>query len=1280
MSQSKSLGRPLLLFLLAVGLAVAAFFFWSIASRTVQPDPLALRAVTLAWEANGALENEEYSVGTDENGKLIFGFQEAIPRYEEIQKLFPDEELAHRNLAITWLLILNSPLVRDQDPAEIQNAAFRVDKETARSNARKALEELLDRFDSSVGSYLYGFALQVFAENRTQQIEMVKQFHEAASQDRDHAPFWFMAATMASSFQDGSRQNEDVLGPIFDESLAELRRLEPDNLWVIRTTLAHMANKADPNLSNYWKSHRSTLERANFSTQNFMGTQDTYGSFGDYSQEFDALDAIIDSGDWPKIVNQVTGLTNSVAGKSPFVTDMAELQPNPLDYLLWHFSEELMQRAAAKESHSNSLVPVQFSLPDLPESIYAQPILDFSLADLDFDGHLDLFVLREKVVEVYLGPLMDLSATPRLSIPVDEGFRGIQAAFLGTVADSTGSGITRRLSESEGRKAGIAHVELPQILLWGDAGLAVFELSWEVDSGITFKKVEQHPSTQQWSIQRCYLVDYDQDADLDVVAVTDQGLKLLMNRSNNTFVDASQWLELPANMSPIVDVQIVDWNRDVYIDLLVQSENGEIGILENRHHGAFRYRSLGVPTSADRPGFAVAEIDGNASWDLVSQQGDKTLVQFSETKAWSRVNWMGQGSSSDKAAASFSLAGEILGPWQVGDFDNSGTQDFLLWKDGSLHFYPSQWHGSPLGQGARRVKVETSTASVALPSKPERGERGDFDGDGDLDVVILAEGKLTLLRNDGGNQNNWLTVVPMGRGDNMSRTNHLGIGSLFEARVGHQYFAETVTRPSVHIGLGKAERPNLARIIWSNGIPQVLLLPKGRQTIEMVCILKGSCPFVYVWDGEQWQFLSDCLWAAPIGLQAPSGGLVPTRNWEYLRLPPDSLGETDGTYRIMLTEELWEVAYFDHVRLHVIDHPAEIEIHINDKVGPPDIVQHRLYQVREKLPPRSAVDQTGRDVLPSILHEDQQFLKSFQHRVTQGYVESHELILDFDVAETDDYTLFLTGWIQPTDTSINVMLQQHPELSGPVFPALMVIGNDGQWQPASRPLGFPGGKTKTMAVPLQGLFPTADRRLKIVTSSEIYWDHVYIANTETEVAIVEQEAELVSARSYFRGTARRLPNVENGPEIFDATDLSTTSVWAPVAGQMPAHGDVRELLEEADDRLVVLGTGDAVELHFKVPSHPVPPGHRRTFLLYTVGYDKDADLHTVEGQQVGPLPFAAMQAYPEYRGGNPSVGRKQSWHRFWRQVQNPQVEHSEIEPKVPPAVDGNAVSAENLQE
>ncbi|MDP1560223.1 MAG: hypothetical protein Q8M16_02390, partial [Pirellulaceae bacterium] len=443
-------------------------------------------------------------------------------------------------------------------------------------------------------------------------------------------------------------------------------------------------------------------------------------------------------------------------------------------------------------------------------------------------------------------------------------------------------------------------------------------------------------------------------------------------------------------------------------------------------------------------------------------------------------------------------------------------------------------------------------------------------------------------------------------------------------------------------------------------------------------------PFVYAWDGTQWRFYSDCLWAAPIGLQAPEGGLVPTRNWEFLRLPPDSLGITDGTYRVMFSEELWEVAYFDHVRLQTIDHPENVEVHINDKVGPPEIVQHRLYAVAEKILPRSAIDQQGRDVVATIQHEDQQFLRSFDHRLTQGYVEQHELILEFPVSDLERYTLFFTGWIQPTDTSINVMLQQHPDLSGPEFPNLMVVGEDGQWQPATRPMGFPGGKTKTMAVPLNDLFPTGDQRLKIVTSAEIYWDQVFVADTSDKPQFLEQSADLVLATLSFRGTARRLVSQPNGPELFDANDLSSTTVWPPVLGVMPDYGDVLGLVETPDDRLAILGAGDALELHFKVPLQAVPPGYRRTFLLYTVGYDKDSDLHTLEGQQVGPMPFAGMREYPEYRadphrfdiaqpetaGQQPLAppyrwGRQQSWHRFWRQIQQPQITHSIHEPKVP---------------
>jgi len=61
---------------------------------------------------------------------------------------------------------------------------------------------------------------------------------------------------------------------------------------------------------------------------------------------------------------------------------------------------------------------------------------------------------------------------------------------------------------------------------------------------------------------------------------------------------------------------------------------------------------------------------------------------------------------------------------------------------------------------------------------------------------------------------------------------------------------------------------------------------------------------------------------------------------------------------------------------------------------------------------------------------------------------------------------------------------------------------------------------------------------------------------------------------------------------------------------------------------VVIGAGDALTVRFKAPDTPLPDGWKRDFLLYSIGYDKDADLNTVYGQTADPLPFQAMRSYP----------------------------------------------------
>ena len=80
---------------------------------------------------------------------------------------------------------------------------------------------------------------------------------------------------------------------------------------------------------------------------------------------------------------------------------------------------------------------------------------------------------------------------------------------------------------------------------------------------------------------------------------------------------------------------------------------------------------------------------------------------------------------------------------------------------------------------------------------------------------------------------------------------------------------------------------------------------------------------------------------------------------------------------------------------------------------------------------------------------------------------------------------------------------------------------------------------------------------------------------------------------------------------------------------MTRYGDVTELLRARDDRFVLFGPGDEVTLRFDARSlPPLPAGWKRSFVLRTWGYCKDAAPFTATGGTVEPLPFAAMSRYP----------------------------------------------------
>jgi hypothetical protein len=176
-------------------------------------------------------------------------------------------------------------------------------------------------------------------------------------------------------------------------------------------------------------------------------------------------------------------------------------------------------------------------------------------------------------------------------------------------------------------------------------------------------------------------------------------------------------------------------------------------------------------------------------------------------------------------------------------------------------------------------------------------------------------------------------------------------------------------------------------------------------------------------------------------------------------------------------------------------------------------------------------------------------------------------------------------------------------------------------------MGFPGGKTKTIAIDLSGLVPADDPRVRIATTMEIAWDAAWTTSGEEPAPLAVVELAPAAADLHHRGVSAIEHPVGAGPERFRYDDVTTAAKWPPMLGRFTRYGPVTDLVGAEDDLLVVMAAGDEMTLEFPVPPGP-PPGWRRDFLLHSVGWDKDANLATAEGQSVEPLPFVAMRSYP----------------------------------------------------
>ncbi len=723
--------------------------------------------------------------------------------------------------------------------------------------------------------------------------------------------------------------------------------------------------------------------------------------------------------------------------------------------------------------------------------------------------------------------------------------------------------------------------------------------------------------------------DPDQEGDLDIYLSNSGPNKLFRNNADGTFTEMAEKMGITGGDADSRNAVFADFDDDGDIDLFVANSNAENIFFDNLREGKFKNitSTAGLSGNITTSNVALGDYNNDGYPDLFipdakgknsaiyHNNGNKTFIK--DTKNNAVFKSMDNLSTQDA---------------RFFDFDNDGALDLLVvgipgtkGQRGLFLFHNDGW-GNYKDVSDMLPGSITAAHQIAI---------ADYNEDGDLDIFLAGvDGKLYLIRNDGGNANHHLKIQLVGLRTGSGKNNYFGIGAKIEVRAGNLYQMQVVTGPTVHFGLGAHSKADVVRILWTNGVPQNIFTPGSDQDLVEEQELKGSCPFLYTWNGSEFAFVKDMMWRSALGMPMGIMGGNTTYAFadaaqENLLITGEVLQEKDGSYPLRITAELWETMYFDQVRLTAIDHPDSVELYVDERFSPPPYPPLKIYSVSRKYYPVRVTDGEGNDLRDYVIKKDDRYISAFNPGKYQGITEMKSLILDPGNAPVDNQAvLVLQGWIFPTDASINAALSQSGNIKL-ISPELQVTDRQGKWKTVDH-ISFPMGKDKTIVVELAGKYLTSDHRIRINTNMEIYWDHIFFAENLPGAMVRSTVLNPASAELHYRGFSRTYrKGGRYGPHWFDYNDVSTEPKWRDLTGFYTRFGDILPLLMQPDDQYVIMNAGDEMKIEFPVKDAPViPRGWKRDFLLYSNGWVKDGDLNTATGQTVEPLPFHGMKYYP----------------------------------------------------
>jgi len=314
---------------------------------------------------------------------------------------------------------------------------------------------------------------------------------------------------------------------------------------------------------------------------------------------------------------------------------------------------------------------------------------------------------------------------------------------------------------------------------------------------------------------------------------------LYHNMGNGVFEDVTKSMGINDIDGRAMGVGAADYDDDGFVDIYVANDHTLNYLWHNDGGKGFTDRGTMSGTGFSQAGEATVSM----SVDFADFNGDSLLDMFvSDDSYCSLYENMGNGIFADKGVASgiSTAAAQFVG-WSSSffDYNNDGNVDIFKTNGALKHLYGQEDQiFENLGDG----KFKDSSTDLGKYFEKEMVGRGacigDYDNDGDMDILIVnLNDHCTFLRNNKGDQNNWISLNLVG-----TVSNRDGIGAREKVISGGK--VQTAQKKSttgylsqndwrMHFGLAKSDMVDSIEIRWPSGKYQVLENIKADQIVTI---------------------------------------------------------------------------------------------------------------------------------------------------------------------------------------------------------------------------------------------------------------------------------------------------------------------------------------------------------------------------------------------------------------------------------------------------------------